>query len=108
MDRLSAHLDRGWELVTQGDLNGAMASAEQTLDLLPARFDRTDEPAAGPAASETAPPTDDFAWDVSAKGEESRPSVFKASGFNPYVEAAANPFSTFSLLSRRRSMSEVW
>jgi tetratricopeptide (TPR) repeat protein len=28
MDRLSAHLDRGWELVTQGDLNGAMASAE--------------------------------------------------------------------------------
>jgi tetratricopeptide (TPR) repeat protein len=33
MDRLSAHLDRGWELVTQGDLNGAMASAEQTLEL---------------------------------------------------------------------------
>ncbi|MEM8607620.1 MAG: tetratricopeptide repeat protein [Myxococcota bacterium] len=33
MDRLSAHLDRGWELVTQGDLTGAMASAEQTLEL---------------------------------------------------------------------------
>lgn len=33
MDRLSAHLDRGWELVTQGDLIGAMASAEQTLEL---------------------------------------------------------------------------
>jgi tetratricopeptide (TPR) repeat protein len=33
MDRLSAHLDRGWELVTQGDLSGAMASAEQTLEL---------------------------------------------------------------------------
>ncbi len=33
MDRLSAHLDRGWELVTQGDLAGAMASAEQTLEL---------------------------------------------------------------------------
>jgi len=33
MDRLSAHLDRGWELVTQGDLVGAMASAEQTLEL---------------------------------------------------------------------------
>jgi tetratricopeptide (TPR) repeat protein len=33
MDRLSAHLDRGWELVTQGDLNGAMASAEQTLEI---------------------------------------------------------------------------
>jgi tetratricopeptide (TPR) repeat protein len=33
MDRLSAHLDRGWELVSQGDLNGAMASAEQTLEL---------------------------------------------------------------------------
>lgn len=33
MDRLSAHLDRGWELVIQGDLNGAMASAEQTLEL---------------------------------------------------------------------------
>ena len=33
MDRLSAHLDRGWELVTHGDLSGAMASAEQTLEL---------------------------------------------------------------------------
>lgn len=33
MDRLTAHLDRGWELVTQGDLSGAMASAEQTLEL---------------------------------------------------------------------------
>ena len=33
MDRLTAHLDRGWELVAQGDLNGAMASAEQTLEL---------------------------------------------------------------------------
>ena len=33
MDRLSAHLDRGWELVTRGDLSGAMASAEQTLEL---------------------------------------------------------------------------
>ncbi len=33
MDRLSAHLDRGWELVTRGDLIGAMASAEQTLEL---------------------------------------------------------------------------
>ena len=49
MDRLSAHLDRGWELVTQGDLNGAMASAEQTLELdgdsplLPACLDSVDE-----------------------------------------------------------------
>ncbi len=33
MDRLTAHLDRGWELVGRGDLNGAMASAEQTLQL---------------------------------------------------------------------------
>ena len=33
MDRLTAHLDRGWELVTRGDLTGAMASAEQTLEL---------------------------------------------------------------------------
>ena len=33
MDRLTAHLDRGWELATRGDLSGAMASAEQTLEL---------------------------------------------------------------------------
>lgn len=33
IDRLTAHLDRGWELATRGDLAGAMASAEQTLEL---------------------------------------------------------------------------
>ena len=33
MDRLTAHLDRGWELVARGDLSGAMASAEQTLEI---------------------------------------------------------------------------
>ena len=33
MGRMTAHLDRGWELVARGDLSGAMASAEQTLEL---------------------------------------------------------------------------
>lgn len=33
LERLTAHLDRGWELATKGDLVGAMASAEQTLEI---------------------------------------------------------------------------
>jgi tetratricopeptide (TPR) repeat protein len=33
MDQLSAHLDRGWDLVARGDLAGAMLSAQKTLEL---------------------------------------------------------------------------
>lgn len=33
MDQLTAHLDRGWDLVSRGDLAGAMVSAEKVLEL---------------------------------------------------------------------------
>lgn len=33
MDELSAHLDRGWDLVNRGDFNGAQTSAEKSLEL---------------------------------------------------------------------------
>lgn len=33
MDQLSAHLDRGWDLVTRGDFAGAMLSAEESLEV---------------------------------------------------------------------------
>lgn len=33
MDQLSAHLDRAWDLVTRGDLSGAMKSAEKSLEV---------------------------------------------------------------------------
>ncbi|MGE0786451.1 MAG: tetratricopeptide repeat protein [Sandaracinaceae bacterium] len=33
MDQLSAHLDRGWDLVSRGDFAGAMLSAEKSLEL---------------------------------------------------------------------------
>lgn len=33
MSQLSAHLDRGWDLVTRGDFAGAMLSAEKSLEL---------------------------------------------------------------------------
>jgi tetratricopeptide (TPR) repeat protein len=33
MDQLTAHLDRGWDLVSRGDLAGAMVSAEKSLEL---------------------------------------------------------------------------
>ncbi len=33
MDQLTAHLDRGWDLVTRGDLAGAMLSAQKSLEL---------------------------------------------------------------------------
>lgn len=33
MDRLSAHLDRAWDLVARGDLQGAMRSAEKSLEI---------------------------------------------------------------------------
>lgn len=33
MDQLTAHLDRGWDLVARGDLAGAMLSAEKSLEL---------------------------------------------------------------------------
>lgn len=33
MDQLSAHLDRGWDLVAKGDLAGALRSAEESLEL---------------------------------------------------------------------------
>ena len=33
MDRLSAHLDRAWDLVARGDLQGAMRSAEKSLEM---------------------------------------------------------------------------
>ena len=33
MDRLSAHLDRGWDLLDQGDVRGAKASAKRALAL---------------------------------------------------------------------------
>lgn len=33
MDQFAAHLDRGWDLVSRGDLAGAMVSAEKTLEL---------------------------------------------------------------------------
>lgn len=33
MDRLSAHLDRAWDLVGRGDLQGAMRSAEKSLEI---------------------------------------------------------------------------
>ena len=32
MDQLSAHLDRGWDLVQRGDLKGARASARRALE----------------------------------------------------------------------------
>ncbi len=35
MDQLSAHLDRGWDLVQQGDLTGARSSALRALELEP-------------------------------------------------------------------------
>lgn len=35
MDQLSAHLDRGWDLVQRGDTRGAAASAHQALELDP-------------------------------------------------------------------------
>lgn len=33
MDQLSAHLDRGWDLVHRGDLNGAQRSAQEGVEL---------------------------------------------------------------------------
>lgn len=33
MDQLTAHLDRGWDLITRGDLAGALLSAEKSLEL---------------------------------------------------------------------------
>lgn len=33
MDQLTAHLDRGWDLVSRGDLAGAVVSAEKSLEL---------------------------------------------------------------------------
>jgi tetratricopeptide (TPR) repeat protein len=33
MDQLSAHLDRGWDLVHRGDFSGAQRSAEKSLEL---------------------------------------------------------------------------
>ncbi len=33
MDRISAHLDRGWDLLLKGDLRGAKASARRVLEL---------------------------------------------------------------------------
>lgn len=33
MDQLTAHLDRGWDLVARGDYAGAMLSAEKSLEL---------------------------------------------------------------------------
>ena len=33
MDRFTAHLDRGWDLVTKGDLVGALCSAEEGLEI---------------------------------------------------------------------------
>jgi len=33
MDQLSAHLDRGWDLVARGDIPAALVSAEQSLEL---------------------------------------------------------------------------
>ncbi|QQR89331.1 MAG: tetratricopeptide repeat protein [Myxococcales bacterium] len=33
MDQLSAHLDRGWDLISKGDLGGALLSAKELLDL---------------------------------------------------------------------------
>ena len=33
MDRLSAHLDRGWALITRGETTGALLAARQALDL---------------------------------------------------------------------------
>ncbi|MFW6050113.1 MAG: tetratricopeptide repeat protein [Myxococcota bacterium] len=33
MDQFSAHLDRGWDLVSRGDLAGAMLSARKSLEL---------------------------------------------------------------------------
>lgn len=33
MGQLSAHLDRGWDLVNKGDFSGAMLSAEKSLEL---------------------------------------------------------------------------
>lgn len=33
MDQLTAHLDRGWDLVSRGDLAGAVLSAEKSLEL---------------------------------------------------------------------------
>lgn len=35
MDQLSAHLDRGWDLIERGDLPGAVLSAEQSVELDP-------------------------------------------------------------------------
>jgi len=35
MDQLSAHLDRGWDLIERGDLAGAVLSAEQGVELDP-------------------------------------------------------------------------
>ena len=32
MDQLSAHLDRGWDLIQKGDLRGARASARRALE----------------------------------------------------------------------------
>lgn len=33
MDQLTAHLDRGWDLVARGDLAGALVSAQKSLEL---------------------------------------------------------------------------
>lgn len=33
MDQLSAHLDRGWDLVARGDFSGAMVSARKSLEI---------------------------------------------------------------------------
>ena len=33
MDQFAAHLDRGWDLVSRGDLAGALVSAEKSLEL---------------------------------------------------------------------------
>lgn len=33
MDQLTAHLDRGWDLVSRGDLAGALLSAEKSIEL---------------------------------------------------------------------------
>jgi Flp pilus assembly protein TadD len=33
MDQFAAHLDRGWDLVSRGDLAGALLSAEKTVEL---------------------------------------------------------------------------
>jgi len=33
MDRFTAHLDRGWDLVTKGDLVGALCSAQEGLEI---------------------------------------------------------------------------